>query len=407
MQLANKNLLIFLGEYNGYINANKRIALTIEKELRKLGYNSYFACVNYFQSEEKIIDTDGISIRVFPSNIKYASDIKKYNDYKDKLGAKKCLINHPILTIKNQLIKKNIRCDLIVGIKKMLEEINSNKLLCFYYPFAPTYSLVTSDIDCEKYVCQLDPWGLHEDISEKVLKKRIKDELYMFSFCKHIFTTEILYKEYLNHEMYSVYSSKMSPMKFPNISPKDEANQDFIRFDDNCCNIVFLGILDDSYRNPKLFLDFVLKSKENIRLFFIGKNHSFICKEYGDKYPDKISAFDPVSSDVANGIMMEDIFLLNINNTYHNQLPSKVLDYISSGTPIINVIKNEDDFSLSLLDKYDNKYNFFEYQDNDINEFDEFLVKCKGKKVPFERISVLYKDYTPEAVGRLFANRLK
>ena len=403
----NKNLLIFLGEYNGYINANKRIALTIEKELKKLGYNSYFACVNYYQSEEKIVETDGVSIRVFPSNIKYAADIKKYNDYKDSLGTKKCLISHPFLTIKNQMIKKDIRCDLIVGIKRMLKEIDSNQLLCFYYPFAPTYSLITSDIDCEKYVCQLDPWGLHEDIPEKVSKKRIKDELYMFSFCKHIFTTEILYKEYLDNDKYSVYKDRMSPMKFPNIRFKANDSQDVIKFDNDCFNIVFLGILDDSYRNPKVFLDFALKSKNNIKLYFIGKNHSLVCKEYEKRYIDKIKVINPLSSDVANAIMMEDVFLLNINNTYHNQLPSKVLDYISSGAPIINVVKNKDDFSLSLLDKYDNKFNIFEYEDNDINDFDEFLVKCKGKKIPFNEISVLYEEYTPESVGRLFAEWIK
>ena len=403
----NKNLLIFLGEYNGYINANKRIALTIEKELRKLGYNSYFACVNYFQSEEKVVETDGISIRVFPSNVKYAADNKKYNDYKDKLGTKKCLILHPFLSVKNQLIKKDIRCDLVLGIKKMLKEIDCNKLLCFYYPFAPTYSLITSDIECEKYVCQLDPWGLHEDIAEKVLKKRIRDELYMFGFCKHIFTTEILYKEYLNNSKYSLYKDKMSPMKFPNISPKEKNTQDVIEFENNYFNIVFLGILDDTYRNPKVFLDFVLNSKKNIKLFFIGKNHSTISKEYEKRYPEIISTINPVSSYVANSIMMDNVFLLNINNTYHNQLPSKVLDYVSSGTPIINVVKNEDDFSLTILDKYDNKFNFFEYKDNDINEFDEFLVKCKGKKIPFEKISVLYEEYTPESVGKLFAEWIK
>ena len=71
----NKRLLIFLGEYNGYINANKRIALTIEKELRKLGYTSFFACVNYFLKEIKEVDTDGIRIRVFPANSKYAENI--------------------------------------------------------------------------------------------------------------------------------------------------------------------------------------------------------------------------------------------------------------------------------------------------------------------------------------------
>lgn len=404
----NKRLLIFLGEYNGYINANKRIALTIEKELRKLGYTSFFACVNYFLKEIKEVDTDGIRIRVFPANSKYADDIKKYNDYKDRFGVRRCFLKHPFLTAKNQFIKKNIRTDLISGINDMLIETGCSKLLCFYYPFAPSYDLIVSDISCDKYVYQLDPWGFHEDIDDKTKLRRIGNELEVFDRCKAVFTTPILLNQYMGDDKYSRYQDKYVAMNFPNIREHDVKGQSKIVFDKDYYNIVFLGIIDDSYRSPESILNFVLGSRLNIRLYFIGKNHSETVNKYKKLYPERIIVHEPVESDVANSIMCDDkVILLNIGNTYTNQLPSKVLDYISSGNPVINVVKHSPDCSRQVFDNYGNCFEFLEYADNDIYKFDSFLVKCKGNRIPFEVIENLYREYTPENVARRLADRLE
>lgn len=402
------NLLIFLGEYNGYINANKRIAITVERELRKLGYTSFFACVNYFQREIREVDTDGIRIRVFPANAENADDIKKYNEYKESIGAKKCLLKHPFLTIKNQLIKGNLRKDLVSGVKDMLIEKECESILCFYYPFAPSYDLIVSDIKCRKYVYQLDPWGFHEDISDKVRIRRRKNELEMFEECDAVFTTPILKRQYLSDNEYSKYADKYVSLNFPNVRKHDDSAQNVISFDDNCFNIVFLGIVDDSYRNPEKIIRFILQSNLNIKLYFIGKNNSVTVKKYADRYPDKIIMHSPVESYVADSIMNDErVILLNIGNTYANQLPSKVLDYISSGNPVINVVKHSEDYSLQVFEKYDNCFEFPEYIDNDINRFNKFLVKCRGNKIPFERIENLYMEYTPRYVAEKLADRLE
>ena len=404
----NKRLLIFLGEYNGYINANKSIAITVERELRKLGYTSFFACVNYFQNEVIEVDTDGIRIRVFPANAREADVIRKYNEYKESIGIKNCLLKHPLLTVKNQLIKGNIRKDLVLGVKDMLAEKECESLLCFYYPFSPSYDLIVSDIKCKKYVYQLDPWGFHEDISDKVRNRRRKNELEVFEKCDAVFTTPILKRQYLGDDAYSKYAKKYVSLNFPNIRKHDDLTQNVISFDDDCYNVVFLGIVDDSYRNPDKIIRFILESYLNIKLYFIGKNNSVTTKKYVDMYPDKVIMHSPVDGYVADSIMNDKrVILLNIGNTYLNQLPSKVLDYISSGNPVINVVKHSEDCSREVFEKYDNCFEFLEYRDNDINRFNEFLVKCKGNKISFDRIESLYREYTPVYVAEKLADRLE
>ncbi|MBR4609470.1 MAG: hypothetical protein IKO38_03365, partial [Erysipelotrichaceae bacterium] len=67
-----------------------------------------------------------------------------------------------------------------------------------------------------------------------------------------------------------------------------------------------------------------------------------------------------------------------------------------TGNPIINVVSNKEDISDRILNKYDNKYSFYTYKDNDEERFTEFIRKHNNKKIPFKQIKEEYREYTPE-----------
>ena len=112
--------------------------------------------------------------------------------------------------------------------------------------------------------------------------------------------------------------------------------------------------------------------------------------------------YPPTSWQAVRNMQLDADFLLNIGNTVTNQLPSKVLEYISSGKPIINIYKSEMCPTLNLLENYD-ALNIYEKEDleNSFKNLNKFLIS-KHDNLSFEEIKKIYKEYTPEFVARQF-----
>ena len=51
---------------------------------------------------------------------------------------------------------------------------------------------------------------------------------------------------------------------------------------------------------------------------------------------------------------------VNMGNTVNNQMPSKVVEYISTGKPILNLSVNEKCSTLGLMKRYVNGFQVFE-----------------------------------------------
>jgi len=123
--------------------------------------------------------------------------------------------------------------------------------------------------------------------------------------------------------------------------------------------LVFIGTLYKNIRNPDylLFLFSKLLNTaigDRLELHFFGSIHD--CHDSFDKYQTllgtKIFLHGQVSREKATHAMQEADILVNIGNNTSYQLPSKVVEYTSTGKPVLNLVSTECDSSISFFETY-------------------------------------------------------
>lgn len=398
--------VIILGYYNDNFDANGRIAILVAKHLIKLNNDCDLIAYSYTIDNTLNVEYQDLNITVFPLN----KEIVNFRNRKDKYNGIRIgfiLINafDYIKYEKNKFFEyKNIF--------NYIKQHNTIKkydfLISVTFPFEHTYNIVRKNKICKNVIYQLDPLGYHELYLSNNRNSRRNMELELFRKADYVFTTKILYNAYKNDEDYNKYINKINYINFPNITKKVLKHSDIIRIDDCSYNIVYLGAINDIYRNPKNIVTSLIDIKEkyniDIQLYFIGNIDSKFLERRisGCEY---LHVFDSISNIEAENIMNYDnVFLLNINNTFKYQTPSKIIDYISTGNPIINVIKNEFDPSIRILEKYNNHINYHEHSTS-LDSLYSFLITNKSKRNSFNDVLKNYYEFTPEyAANKILDN---
>jgi hypothetical protein len=93
---------------------------------------------------------------------------------------------------------------------------------------------------------------------------------------------------------------------------------------------------------------------DKLEMHFFGNIND--CTDSFELYKDllnkKIFLHGLVNHDIALQAMNEADFLINIGNNTSYQLPSKVVEYASTGKPIINIVKSDKDSTINFFKKY-------------------------------------------------------
>lgn len=84
------------------------------------------------------------------------------------------------------------------------------------------------------------------------------------------------------------------------------------------------------------------------------------------------------NSEKAAHAMKEANILVNIGNNTSYQLPSKVVEYASTGKAILNLVKTESDSSIPFFDAYPASMCLLEYTESLCLETIEQLIKFIG-----------------------------
>ncbi|GAB4140944.1 MAG: hypothetical protein Tsb009_10500 [Planctomycetaceae bacterium] len=123
--------------------------------------------------------------------------------------------------------------------------------------------------------------------------------------------------------------------------------------------LAFIGTLHPTVRTPEHVLTLFreLLSREigqRLELHFFGPaNH---CEPFFEPFRDiigeRLLLHGPISHAQARGVMSEADVLLNIGNTTTYQLPSKIVEYASTGNPILNITTVDGDSSEEVLNSY-------------------------------------------------------
>ncbi len=227
-----------------------------------------------------------------------------------------------------------------------------------------------------------------------------------------IITEDLIYKFYQQYAS-AENLKKTIVAKFPClIKRKDNANDKILNKD--ACNLVYVGKFYHNVRDPKYLFSLLEQIRYTTIHLTIAGGYKRLPKDYIERYFTNkipyITYLGEVSADKADALLNEADILVHLGNKIADQMPSKIIDYISSGKPILNIYGIDNCPTLPYLKDYPLALNIkdgTEITEELINKIVEFIQQSKGKKIPFEQIEQQYKECTPQYVGQQFYETIK
>ena len=182
----------------------------------------------------------------------------------------------------------------------------------------------------------------------------------------------------------------LCPREIPNIS---QAQQD------HKLHIVFVGAINVTFRNPIYILQIASRMSADIVFDFYGT-----IDDIDSIFPyvncRNVQIHGVVSHEKALGILQYADFLLNIGNSIHGMVPSKIFEYMSTGKPIISTRPIEDEPSLPYLSRYGGCLVLDEREKDiavNVEALKRFLMQYKGWKADMNAVQREFKENTPTA----------
>lgn len=239
----------------------------------------------------------------------------------------------------------------------------------------------------------------------------IENEIIWDNCASRIITTDVIFK-YYNQLPTKVNADKVILLNYPNIVERklsDNVNNKIVEsFDKNKINLCFIGKFYSDVRNPEFLLNLMNQLQNtNVVLHIIGPMGECveIISRHLSKNCSNIIYHGVVSPTMADDIMLHADILLHVGNAVDSLMPSKILDYISSGKPILNICKIPSCPTLPLMERYPNGMTIYEYEnltDDVLSNVVSFCEDNKGKQIAFKEIFNIYYNSTISFVGEKF-----
>ncbi len=148
-----------------------------------------------------------------------------------------------------------------------------------------------------------------------------------------------------------------------------------------------------------------------MELHFYGELHD--CADCFGRYAESVGRevllHGPVARAEAYRAMLGADVLLNIGNDTRYQLPSKVVDYASTGGAVINVVRSDEDSSVRFFERYPAVLNLVDHGNGvtpaQVRAVRDFIQTHAGRRVPPSQLRWL-DDYGLEAVADAYQGLL-
>lgn len=385
--------------------ANTKIVFRICAQLRDMGYDVSVLGVARCE-EECIEDYEGIHLIHEPN--KRATTMR---NLKEKLGCFAWLryILHP-RTIWYRINNKQYTPFCLESrrwLKKYVRDYDALIACCSpYYPlqlgaeFAEKIPVIYYKIDPVATIKS------SKDMDQALATE--ENEVKWDNVAMRIIMQDVVYKNFMRLST-RVNAHKAVEAQFPNVRRLAESREPRVKSRE--CNMYFIGKFYATIRHPQYLFDLMEKFEgTGIVLHIVGPiNYMGFDKEYIEKYftnkIENIRFHGAVPPAEADALLTQADVLVHVGNAVDTLMPSKILDYISSGKPILNICKIHDCPTIPLMERYPMGMTIFE--DEGISELvservREFCEKNKGKQVPYEEIEKLYPECTIEYVGKQF-----
>ncbi|HUS89960.1 MAG TPA: glycosyltransferase, partial [Desulfosporosinus sp.] len=185
--------------------------------------------------------------------------------------------------------------------------------------------------------------------------------------------------------------------------------------EDNRIVLVYAGTLYRNIRGPDFLLRLcvgLFKTKLGARLeLHIFGNISDV-EECFKSYPaflgKKIFIHGLVSHDVARQAIQEANILVNIGNETSYQLPSKVVEYASTGKPVLNLAGNKDDTSAAFFRAYPAALCLVQGEETLSQQVERLKSFIQAPpRIPRHKLLEWIKPYTLDAVTEAYLDLLR
>ena len=288
---------------------------------------------------------------------------------------------------------------------------------CFNYDVVVAMSMPYYNLDIAVSIGNRIPVILYPlepiaafDKSADDYEKRLDYEISLENKATKLVFTSLIHKDFLSDRT-RVNEHKVIEAEFPCIFNRPDSFKTEIENTDNRISLVFVGKFYAGYREP----DFLCKLMDYLpqdayKLTIVGGLNTSdykpeIINTYLSNTHSSIYCTGFVLQDNADAYLLESDILVHVGNKQSNIMPSKILDYVSTGKPIVNICKTHNCPTIPIMEKYPLGLVIFE--DEGLNEtvvarIDKFCKNVKGQRTPFETIQRLYYKYTPEYVGNVF-----
>ena len=137
----------------------------------------------------------------------------------------------------------------------------------------------------------------------------------------------------------------------------------------SCPTFCYAGALYSKTRNPAKLMQYLGDIRDEFR-FIVYTGTPGLLEPYKDTFGEKLIVKKPVPREELLFELSKMNFLLNIDNVYKEQVPSKLIDYMMTGRPILNIEPENPDYSnidRFLKGDYSGKYSLGKMDDYDIS----------------------------------------
>ena len=154
--------------------------------------------------------------------------------------------------------------------------------------------------------------------------------------------------------------------------------------------LVYAGSLYRVIRNPEYMLSIISKIEEIHLDMYV---RAYECYDILNKYEsDRIVVNKSVSTAKYKEMICNEYdVLLNIGNNCHNQIPSKMLEYLSTGRPIINFYTFKDS-QYEMIENYPLGLNIGVNEMNAVEKVSQFCKTNSGKRLAFHEVEQLFPN---------------
>lgn len=394
------NILLITNDLYPYLNANSEIAYRLAKELiNRYEYN--VSIIGYNKTGDLVFPNPDFSVKSIriKSITEYSRIVETCNNKLERIVR---YVLHPSVLKYHLKCKKNIKNRNVEEyqkeLKRVLKRTKVDCIIAFVQPQDTLLAVSNLNFNIPVMAYMLDPWVNqyhNSDYIEKQQLRKILDEK-----IKKIVTTDLIAKE-LSTQYSNMFSNKTIVTDFPNIT-KYEKSIEIDEFKDQRIHCVFSGGLLKNIRDPKFAIELFNKLSDEQIVFHI---FGYLSGEnlLPEVLPSNVIFHGFVSNHEAIQYMQSADVLVNIGNSVTNQIPSKILTYISMGKPIINIMKLKNCPTLKYTKRFPLAINILEteeVQSKDVDAVRKFCVASKGKQIDFEEIRKEYYMCTPEYVAK-------